>query len=66
MFESIVCGFIVFAIGYTNLMRLMARRADVLHGEFIHSDIAGTAKVESSLFAAMNGYVKGIQLLARR
>jgi hypothetical protein len=35
MFEGIICGFIVFAAGYTLAMRVMARRADVLHGEFI-------------------------------
>ena len=38
MFEAIVCGFVVFAVGYVALMRQMARSADVLHGEFIQSD----------------------------
>jgi thymidylate synthase len=38
MFEGIIFGFVVFAMGYALLMRLMARRADVLHGEFIEGN----------------------------
>lgn len=35
MFEGVLLGLIVFTVGYTLAMRIMARRADVLHGEFI-------------------------------
>lgn len=38
MFEGILFGFLVFAAAYVILMRVMARRADVLHGEFIQPD----------------------------
>jgi hypothetical protein len=38
MFEGILLGLILFVVGYTLAMRLMARRADVLHGEFIQAD----------------------------
>jgi hypothetical protein len=38
MFDAILLGLIVFAVGYTLAMRVMARKADVLHGEFIHSE----------------------------
>jgi hypothetical protein len=40
MFQPIFLGLIVFAVGYTLAMRLTARTADVLHGEFIQSDDA--------------------------
>lgn len=35
MLEAILLGLIVFAAGYTVAMRGMARKANVLHGEFI-------------------------------
>jgi len=35
MLEGIIFGFVIFVAGYVMLMRQMARRADVLHGEFI-------------------------------
>lgn len=38
MLEGIILGFLVFVAGYVLLMRLMARRADVLHGEFIEDN----------------------------
>lgn len=38
MLEVILCGLIAFAAGYVSIMRMMARRADVLHGEFIHPE----------------------------
>lgn len=41
MLEGIIFGFVVFVAGYVMLMRLMARRADVLHGEFIQGHSRG-------------------------
>lgn len=47
MLEGILCGLIAFAAGYVLIMRMMARRADVLHGEFIKPegrDVMGSAR----------------------
>jgi hypothetical protein len=35
MFEIIICCFILFAVGYWATLRVMARREDVLHGQFL-------------------------------
>jgi hypothetical protein len=65
MFEGIVCGFLIFAIGYAALMRQMARRADVLHGEFIQRDCF-QRPVAPSWFAVIQRYVHGGRLPVRR
>jgi hypothetical protein len=65
MFEGIICGFIVFAVGYVGFMRLMARRADVLHGEFIQSDDMHRAHAAASIVAMIQHYVQVIRQPAR-
>jgi thymidylate synthase len=37
MFEGVILCFAFFVVGYVLLMHLMARRVDVLHGEYIES-----------------------------
>lgn len=53
--KGILLGLIVFAVGYTLAMRIMARRADVLHGEFIQSD-ERTATAVPSLLTTIASY----------
>ncbi|MET0220342.1 MAG: hypothetical protein ABW175_20365 [Bradyrhizobium sp.] len=53
MFESIVLGFFVFALGYVGLLRLMARRADVLYGEFILTPAAGPERGLAAVVARL-------------
>lgn len=65
MFEGIICGFIVFAVGYVGLMRLLARRADVLHGEFIQSDDMHRTHAAASIVATIQHYVQVIRQPAR-
>jgi hypothetical protein len=65
MFEGIICGFIVFAVGYTLAMRVMARRADVLHGEFIQPN-EPRRFAAPTLLASIQRYVHGVLLPARR
>jgi len=65
MFEGILVGLIVFAVGYTLAMRVMARRADVLHGEFIQSD-ERIATVAPSLLAVIADYLPKGRLMATR
>ena len=65
MFEGIIFGFIVLAVGYVGFMRLMARRADVLHGEFIQRDGASTVPEPSALTAIVR-YLNSSRLLAKR
>ena len=65
MFEAIVCGFVVFAVGYVALMRQMARSADVLHGEFIQPD-GFQRPAALSWFAAIQRYLPAMRLPARR
>jgi hypothetical protein len=66
MFEGIICGFIVFAVGYTLAMRVMARRADVLHGEFIQPDGVRRLDAAPTLLASIQRYLHGVRLPARR
>jgi hypothetical protein len=66
MFEGIICGFIVFAVGYTLAMRVMARRADVLHGEFIQPSESRPAGTAPTLFANIQRYLHGVRLPVRR
>ncbi len=66
MFEGIVCGFFVFAVGYVALLRVMARRADVLHGEFIQPDGMGASHAPLSAWAMIQRYVQGVARPARR
>jgi hypothetical protein len=65
MFEGIICGFLIFAIGYAALMRQMARRADVLHGEFIQRD-GFQRPVAQSWFAMILRYLPAVRLPVQR
>jgi hypothetical protein len=65
MFEGIIGGLIVFAIGYTLAMRVMARRADVLHGEFIQPN-GPRHPAAPTLLASIQRYLHGVRLPARR
>ena len=65
MFEGIVVGFIVLAVGYVGFMRLMARRADVLHGEFIQRDGASTVPEQSVLTVVLR-YLNRSRIFAKR
>jgi fatty acid desaturase len=65
MLEGILLGLIVFAVGYTLAMRLMARRADVLHGEFIQNDGVNPAEATSSWMAMIQRYMPGFRISAR-
>jgi hypothetical protein len=65
MFEGIVFGFIVLVVCYVGFMRLMARRADVLHGEFIQRDGATTVP-EPSVLTAIMRYLESSRLLGKR
>lgn len=65
MFEGILLGLIVFAVGYTLAMRMMARRADVLHGEFIQSD-ERIATAAPTLLAIVASYLPKGRLPATR
>lgn len=69
MFEGIICGFIIFTVGYLLIMRITARQADVLYGEFIQSDGHRPDKVPSTFaatFAAIQRLLPGLRLPARR
>jgi hypothetical protein len=63
MLENIVLGFVVFALGYVALLRVMTRRADVLYGEFI---LPPTADPERGAAAIMMRLVRGARSLVRR
>ena len=65
MLEAIVCGFVVFAVGYVALMRQMARSADVLHGEFIQPD-GFQQPAALSWLAMIQRYLPAMRLPARR
>jgi hypothetical protein len=65
MFEGIVVGFFVFAAGYVVLMRVMARRADVLHGEFIQPTGPSSSVSAASLLSRLQRYVDGLRPTAR-
>jgi hypothetical protein len=65
MFEGVICGFIVFAAGYTLAMRVMARRADVLHGEFIQPN-GPRQPAAPTLLVSIQRYLHGVRLPARR
>lgn len=65
MFEGIVFGFFVFALGYVGLMRLMARKADVLYGEFILSPTSAPAQ-RGPFAASLARLLDGARLLLRR
>jgi hypothetical protein len=47
-------------------MRVIARRADVLHGEFIQPDGSGDMAPVPSMFAVIERYILGSRLPARR
>jgi hypothetical protein len=66
MFEGILLGLIVFAVGYTLAMRVMARRADVLHGEFIQTSEPRGSTTARTLLANIQRYLHGVGLSARR
>lgn len=66
VFEGFVVGFIVFAAGYVLLMKLMVRRADVLHGEFIQSDLPQEPVRAAGVLAVMQRYWNRAGLFARR
>ena len=66
MFEAIVVGFIGFTAGYVALMRVMARRADVLHGEFIQPSGSRDAVPPLSIITVIERHLNGFRLLARR
>lgn len=67
MFEGTLLGLIVFAVGYTLAMRMMARRADVLHGEFIQSDERIATAAPTTLLAIVASYLpKGRPPATRR
>jgi hypothetical protein len=66
MFESILFGFLVFAGGYVVLMRVMARRADVLYGEFIQPNGPSPSAAAPSWLATVQRYVDGVRPSARR
>ncbi|MDB5582226.1 MAG: hypothetical protein JWR80_7402 [Bradyrhizobium sp.] len=61
MFEGILFGFLVFAAAYVILMRVMARRADVLHGEYIQPDGLKRNAAAPSWFAILQRYVDGVR-----
>lgn len=63
MFEAVICGFVAFAVGYTVLMRIMARRADVLYGQFIHGRQPAAAV---SWLVTLQSYLHGARLPVRR
>lgn len=65
MFEGIICGFIIFTVGYLLIMRITARQADVLYGEFIQSDGHQSDKAPST-FAAIQRLLPGLRLTLRR
>lgn len=63
MLESIVLGLFVFAFGYVGLLRIMARRADVLYGAYI---VTPTADPQRGVAAAMARLARGARSLVRR
>jgi hypothetical protein len=66
MFEGILLGLIVFAVGYALAMRIMARRADVLHDEFIQPSKPRRPATAPTLLANVQRYLHGDRLPARR
>lgn len=66
MFEGIVFGFFVFALGYVGLMRLMARKADVLYGEFILSPTSSSQERRSPMAASFARLLSRAGSLLRR
>ena len=58
--RGILLRFIVFAVGYTLTMRVMARRADVLHGEFIQTDERTSVAAPSLMASAASYLPKGL------
>jgi hypothetical protein len=49
-------GIYCFHLGYAQAMRVMARRACVLHGQFIESDERSAAATPSLLAAAIRAF----------
>jgi hypothetical protein len=52
MFKGLLFGFLVSAAAYVILMRVMARRADVLHGEYIQPDRRPAPRHPGSTFCS--------------
>jgi hypothetical protein len=66
MFQPVFLGLIVFAVGYTLAMRVMARTADVLDSEFIQSSESRRLATGPTLLANIQRYLHGVRLPARR
>jgi hypothetical protein len=64
MFEGILIGFIILAGCYTLAMWVLARRADVLHGEFIDQDSQRQTDPASSWIATLRVHAHSVRLSA--
>jgi hypothetical protein len=63
MLESILFGFLVFAAAHAILVRIMARRADVLHGEYVQPDGLNRNDATRSWLATLQCNVDGVRRL---